>query len=452
MCDGKAGVVTANRKRVKQVDVNDAGCIRGLRSPSRMFSSAKAHSERSPIPRWDSFNCFGPIKATQDQYVNCPSGAAGQWPGISISSNPFYYRGTRVMTRTIASQEEIDDSTAATASTEPSTLQGESLHLQEDDNSSFQVTERGTLADRSQESIGAVDAIEGTSEASASTSVNSAASNRDSDAHDDSISDIAIPVSFQSPGEALACPPDEESLNAYCVPCPTSALSSVEDISSDTENVDYSKNTWSCSSLCMDRRRLLVSITAVLLLAVVIIAMIVPLRGNKNVESNSSGNEATPVDEQAIYEMRSYILMRDWSDPLSVLDPTSPQYKAIQQLAFEGAPLDSTLEQRYAILVVWYGLGGEDVSDEHECDWKDLIQCDSLHRVTALTMRERLLEGTISEEIGMLTNLGECTFRYFAAANFAVSFSPLICFKSSWIFITIRFKASFRRVSTILSN
>jgi hypothetical protein len=150
--------------------------------------------------------------------------------------------------------------------------------------------------------------------------------------------------------------------------------------------------------------------------------------------------------------MRSYILTRDWSDPLSVLDPTSPQYKAIQQLAFEGAPLDSTLEQRYAILVVWYGLGGEDVNDQHECDWKDLIQCDSLHRVTALTMRERVLEGTISEEIGMLTNLGECTFRYFAAANFAVSFSPLFCFKSSWIFITIRFKASFRRISTILSN
>jgi hypothetical protein len=202
----------------------------------------------------------------------------------------------------------------------------------------------------------------------------------------------------------------------------------------------------------MDRRRLLVSITAVLLLAVVIIAMIVPLRGNKNVESNNSGNDATPVDEEAIYEMRSYILTRDWSDPLSVLDPTSPQYKAIQQLAFEGAPLDSTLEQRYAILVVWYGLGGEDVNDQHECDWKDLIQCDSLHRVTALTMRERVLEGTISEEIGMLTNLGECTFRYFAAANFAVSFSPLFCFKSSWIFITIRFKASFRRISTILSN
>lgn len=342
------------------------------------------------------------------------------------------------MTRTNDSQEEID-STAAIASIEPSTLQGESLlGDQEDDDSSALDTERGTLVGRSQDSIGSGDAVEGTSEANASNSVDSAASNRDSGARYDTLSDTAVPESSRAPSETLECQPDEESGNANCVPCPMWDLSSAEDVSSDTEDVDYSKNTWSCSRLCTNRRRHLVAITAVLLVAAVIIAVIAPLRGNKDVESNNSGNGPTngpTFDEEAIYEMRSYILMQDWSDSLSVLDPTSPQYKAIQQLAFEGAPLDATLEQRYAILVVLYGLGIEDINDQHECDWKDLIRCDSLHRVTALTMKERALEGSISEEIGMLTNLGECISRYVVATNQAVSFSPLFCFLSSLGFL-----------------
>ena len=343
------------------------------------------------------------------------------------------------MTKTNTSEEEID-STSEIPSIEPSTLQGQDGNL-----SRAQDTESGT-----QDSI--IRVTEGASEASASHSDNSAPSNQDSDAHYDTISDVAVLESSQAPGQILACQPDEESGNAYSVPCLVRDLCPEEDISSDTEDVEYLKKAWPCSSLCMNSRRLLVSITALLLVAAVITAVIVPFRGNRNVESNNNGNGATLVDQKAIYEMRSYILKQDWSDPISVLDPTAPQFKAIQQLAFEGAPLDTTLEQRYAILVVWYGLGREDINDQHECHWKGLIQCDSLLRVTALTMKERDLQGTISEEIGMLTNLGECVSRSFAMANIAVSISSLFFSKFSWILIIIRFKAPFRHVSTTLSN
>jgi hypothetical protein len=234
---------------------------------------------------------------------------------------------------------------------------------------------------------------------SAPSSVASAVSNReDSGTANDTISDTAVQEA--APSETY----NEESGNANCVPCPMLKLSSstpsialqVDESSSDTEQV--SKKT-------RNRTWLLPSITAVLILAAVVIAVIMPLRRNNNVEISNSGNG---LHHDLIHQMRGYVLMQDWSDSLSVLDPNSPQYKAIQQLALEGAPLDTSLEQRYAVLVVWYGLGGDNVySDQHECEWEDLIQCDSLDKVTALTMQTRALRGGILEEIGMLTNLGK---------------------------------------------
>lgn len=56
--------------------------------------------------------------------------------------------------------------------------------------------------------------------------------------------------------------------------------------------------------------------------------------------------------------------------------------------------------------MAWYALGGDanDINiDQHECDWKSAIQCDSLTSVVALTMADKFLTGSIAEEIGMLT-------------------------------------------------
>jgi hypothetical protein len=305
-------------------------------------------------------------------------------------------------TRTSAGSPQASDCTATIASNKSSPSQVESIFsYQDDDHFSAQNDERGTVLNYSQESNGPGDIIQASGEGIASTSVATSVSNpegEDSGTANDTICDTAIQEA--APSETH----DEESGGADLIPCPvinrshaTPITLQEENSSSDTTEL-LSKKTW-------NRTWLLVSITAVLILVTIVIAVIMPLRRNNNVKNSNNGN-GLPHD--FIHQLRGYVLMQDWSDPLSVLVSTSPQYKAIQQLALEGAPLDTNLEQRYAVLVVWYGLGGDNVyGDQHECEWEDLIQCDSLENVTALTFQERGFLGTISEEIGMLTNLSE---------------------------------------------
>ena len=162
----------------------------------------------------------------------------------------------------------------------------------------------------------------------------------------------------------------------------------------------------SCSKLDRSKqRRFLLLAAAVLLVIGAVIGVCVAL-----LPSDTPSDEGGPSrpSQDALYQVRTHVLKQDWSDSLSLLDPTSAQSMAVEQLALEGADLN-TIEQRYAILVVFFGLGGDasDINGQDECDWGGVIDCDSLKRVQKLTLTSKGLSGSIPEEIGMLTDLGK---------------------------------------------
>ena len=162
----------------------------------------------------------------------------------------------------------------------------------------------------------------------------------------------------------------------------------------------------------ISRRRLaLFSAMLIATCVVVVVAVVVPL-----ISMGGQKYHAPPMTPTTttVSQVRALVLQQNWSDPLSLLDPMSPQYKAVEQLArMEGVLLEDMerLQQRYAVLVVWYGLGGGGSENVHlqECEWKGLVQCDSESNVVGLTMESKALDGTILEEIGMLSHLGECS-------------------------------------------
>lgn len=148
-------------------------------------------------------------------------------------------------------------------------------------------------------------------------------------------------------------------------------------------------------------------------------------------------------------------LLEYFGNPL--LEPTSPQIQAMNWLAFEDVPFDlnseihvqqvgSRLDQRYALLVWYFGQGGPKLwstinndpaagwvahgAKMHECDWrgidcveKELVAESGVNTkivnervVTGVRLRPTLgviLTGTsLNTELGMLTNL-----RRFEAAD-----------------------------------
>ena len=179
--------------------------------------------------------------------------------------------------------------------------------------------------------------------------------------------------------------------------CATHATQ-VEKGQSDPSTQARSKND---SSHC-SRRRLFVSAIAVLVVVCVVVPLSLLLRQN-----DTGAPPASAHGDNAVTRVRTFLLHQNWSDTLSLLDPLSPQYRVVNQLAMEQAPLTERLQQRYAFLVLWYGLGNGALNDGiHECDWEGFVQCDSQHNIVALTMGNNVLDGTVLEEIGMLSNLG----------------------------------------------
>jgi len=92
------------------------------------------------------------------------------------------------------------------------------------------------------------------------------------------------------------------------------------------------------------------------------------------------------------------------------------EWLAIQENACSSFSMNSTrLEQRYALLTIYFAMGGKQWGLDlqgwkdpaiQECDWKH-VGCDTMDRVTALNLDVPSLAGQIPEEISRLSALSE---------------------------------------------
>ena len=98
------------------------------------------------------------------------------------------------------------------------------------------------------------------------------------------------------------------------------------------------------------------------------------------------------------------------------LSADAPQFMATEWMALENnsceAELNVTrLEQRYALMAIYFGMNVDPVSSSlvvpgtHECDWAS-IGCDSAKKVTELNLFRAT--GTLVEEIALLRSLSKC--------------------------------------------
>lgn len=163
--------------------------------------------------------------------------------------------------------------------------------------------------------------------------------------------------------------------------------------------------------LCVTARRARIAIAvAVLLLATAIVALVIPFTKKKNDIPNQMDVTMTMND---IARVRTFLLEQNWSDPLTFMDPVSPQTRAVYQLAMEDydtLTLDGSIQQRYAFLVVWFGLGGGGTTTVpmlKECQWHEFVQCNAKEQVVNMTIDNQGFSGTISPEISMLSHLGK---------------------------------------------
>ena len=147
--------------------------------------------------------------------------------------------------------------------------------------------------------------------------------------------------------------------------------------SSSNENSVKNNGVCSCTS-----RWKAVAVTAAFLVLVtgIAIGLVFGRRDKANTPNTTGLPPDIIVSREAILRVRTYLLQEtNWSDPLSLMDPISPQTKAIRQLALEGGQTP-VQQQRYGLLVVWYGLGGDDnasglLNSLQECDWS-LVACN----------------------------------------------------------------------------
>ncbi|CAJ1945472.1 unnamed protein product [Cylindrotheca closterium] len=152
------------------------------------------------------------------------------------------------------------------------------------------------------------------------------------------------------------------------------------------------------------------------------IICIVLLRSGEN--DIADGVDMAVVDRQGYY---TYLL--ETYDPF----PSTPQDQAITWLAFQDEPLsgkdlEDRLNQRYALVVLYYAHGGafswNSINDDpgsgwinsggvgvHECDWKgvDCSNNGTSRQITGLRLSAeqgiKLTGSQLSTEIGFLTNL-----------------------------------------------
>lgn len=102
----------------------------------------------------------------------------------------------------------------------------------------------------------------------------------------------------------------------------------------------------------------------------------------------------------------------------SFLRPNSPQSHALLWMAeIDSVRLNlsaTNLQQRYALMVLWYTQGGSDWEDQgwaipgvHECEWMH-INCNEYKEVVGIVKGDGMkMTGSLATEIGILCKLGE---------------------------------------------
>ena len=110
------------------------------------------------------------------------------------------------------------------------------------------------------------------------------------------------------------------------------------------------------------------------------------------------------------------------------LRPDAAQLLATDWMTFTDTPrlsLNDTvrLEQRYALLVLYFGMGGQSwsfrgwINDPgmHECDWAQ-VYCDGMDHVVELYLGDYVqLTGSLVQEISLLSSLSEFSQTFFLA-------------------------------------
>jgi hypothetical protein len=105
---------------------------------------------------------------------------------------------------------------------------------------------------------------------------------------------------------------------------------------------------------------------------------------------------------------------------------STPQYQALQWILFDltrQSLSDDRIIQRWVLAVLFYSTSGSDwfdsdlwLSDLDECDWlttSDSDICDEGGRITQIDLRDNNLEGTVPEELALLSDsLGKAKYTF----------------------------------------
>lgn len=157
-----------------------------------------------------------------------------------------------------------------------------------------------------------------------------------------------------------------------------------------------------------------------LLMVVGAIAVVIAVRSSNStplMEENEQSNTDNAAKSLFRHEMEASVRQVS-SDPLTLLDPTSPQSRALDWLAFSDTVVtsvdDPNFYQRYALIVFFFATNGDlwsgidekwtELVDSHECTYSG-IDCDMENNVIVVELSIRNLSGSLPEEVGLLTNL-----------------------------------------------
>lgn len=208
--------------------------------------------------------------------------------------------------------------------------------------------------------------------------------------------------------------------------------------------VPESKWIWRCTVFGRDLSiNTLLPICAVLLIGL-IVSLVMLISASRS-SSSSADTSTTPPQSSAssdslpaavgtnqtrLESLRSFLISSSVTTEDNLFeDPATPQYQALQWLAYQDPEQMSPkqgnrLIQRYVLAVLYYSTGGEEswldsmnfLSGEHECEWnyinengdvKGVVECNSYwdQGITNLNVWWHNLTGTLPNELGALTEL-----------------------------------------------
>ena len=175
--------------------------------------------------------------------------------------------------------------------------------------------------------------------------------------------------------------------------------------------------------LVRQRPVMCIVVIALLLLIGGIVGIAIHLTRPKDVDAviETSAPSMAPSSSPTLIADDIMLAAVELSGTASLLDPSSPQFRAVGWMStydsLDTVRFDSAFAQRYAMVVLYYSLFGEEWTNSekwldpglHECDWSSGIICSDgsaeARVLTALDATRNNLQGTIPAEIGVLTQM-----------------------------------------------